>query len=156
MACEWFECRTQKEDTPNIVHPILLYILFLVDPIFYILFLVHPIFGASYLCSSVLSYVVPFISVSYFCISYLVLPIFEVPVPKSEVPNFDLSYVRYFLLLRSYLCVFLFLCYPVNGVAPFNHSMWLSGASEVGFAKHYHVHHLKCVHRSHFQSGFLN
>ena len=28
------------------------------------------------------------------------------------------------------------------------------GFNEVGFAKH--VDHLRCVHRSHFQSGFLN
>ena len=42
----------------------------------------------------------------------------EVPVPKSEVPNFDTSYVWCFLLLRSYLCVFLSLCYSINGAAP--------------------------------------
>ena len=31
----------------------------------------------------------------------------------------------------------------------------LVGFNEVGFAKHIHVNHLRCVHRSHFQSGFL-
>ena len=51
-------------------------------------------------------------------ILYLVLPMFEVPVPKSEVPNFGTSYVWCFLLLRSYLCVFLSLCYSINGGAP--------------------------------------
>ena len=51
-------------------------------------------------------------------ILFLVLPIFEVPVPNSVVPNFGRSCVWCFLLLRSYLCVFLSLCYPVNGVAP--------------------------------------
>ena len=32
----------------------------------------------------------------------------------------------------------------------------LVGFNEVGFAKHIYVDHLRCVHRSHFQSGFLN
>ena len=30
------------------------------------------------------------------------------------------------------------------------------GFNGVVFAKHIHVSHLRCVHRSHFQSGFLN
>jgi len=56
--------------------------------------------------------------VLFLYILFLVLPIFEVPVPNSVVPNFSRSYVWCFLLLRSYLCVFLSLCYPKNGEAP--------------------------------------
>ena len=37
----------------------------------YILFLVHPIFGDSYLWGYIPSYVVPYVSVSYFCTSYI-------------------------------------------------------------------------------------
>ena len=48
----------------------------------------------------------------------MVLPIFEVPDPKSEVPNAGISYVRCFLLLCSYLYVFPSPCYSKNGVAP--------------------------------------
>ena len=33
--------------------------------------------------------------------------------------------------------------------------VWLA-SMERFFAKHIHVSHLRCVHRSHFQSGFLN
>ena len=56
--------------------------------------------------------------VLFLYILFLVLPIFEVSVPKSVVPNFGTSYVWCFLLLRSYLCVFLSLCYSINGGAP--------------------------------------
>ena len=48
----------------------------------------------------------------------MVLPIFEVPDPKSEVPNVGISYVRCFQLLCSYLCGFLSLCYSINGASP--------------------------------------
>ena len=39
-------------------------------------------------------------------------------LPKSEVPYVGISYVQCFLLLRSYLCGFLSLCYSINGIAP--------------------------------------
>ena len=42
-------------------------------------------------------------------------PIFEVPVPKSVVPNVGTSYVWCVLLLHSYLSWFLSLCYSING-----------------------------------------
>ena len=43
--------------------------------------------------------------VLFLYILFLVLPIFEVPVPKSVVPNVGLSYVLCVLFLRSYLYV---------------------------------------------------
>ena len=66
----------------------------------------------SFICGSLYQCVL------FLYILFLVLPIFEVPVPNSVVPNFSRSYVWCFLLLRSYLCVFLSLCYPKNGEAP--------------------------------------
>ena len=51
--------------------------------------------------------------VLFLYIQLLVLPIFEVPVPKSVVPNVGISYVWCFLHLRSDLCVFLSLCYSI-------------------------------------------
>ena len=61
---------------------------------------------------------VPYISVTYFSTSYFWCPIFEVPVLKSVVPNVGISYVWCVLLLCSYRCWFLSLCYSINGVAP--------------------------------------
>ena len=88
-------------------------------------FFIHPIFCTSYFWCFLSLRFPSFICGSFYqCVLFLyilvlVLPIFEVPIPNSVVPNFSRSYVWCFLLLRSYLCVFLSLCYPVNGVAPF-------------------------------------
>ena len=57
---------------------------------------------------------------------FLVFLIFEVPVPKSVVPNVGTSYVWCVLLLRSYLCWFLSLCYSINGVTPQGWVGWKS------------------------------
>ena len=90
----------------TIVHPILLYILFL-----YILFLVHPIFGASYLWGSVPSYVVPYISVSYFSTSYfwfflsLRFPILNLRFLMSVYPMFGVSYFCVPIFMSSHLHV---------------------------------------------------
>ena len=90
-----------------IVHPILLYILFSSISYFctsyfqYILFLVLPIFEVPFLHMWLLISVYPI----------LVHLIFGSSYPKYEVPNVGLSYVRCFLLLCSYLYVFLSVCY---------------------------------------------
>ena len=77
----------------------------------YILFLVHPIFGASYLWGSLPSYVVPYISVSYFCTSYfwfflsLRFPFLTLWFLISVDPMFGVSYFCVPIFVSSYLYV---------------------------------------------------
>ena len=80
-------------------------------------YFVHPICSTSYFqCFRFFRFRSCICGSLYQCIlfkyiSFLVLPIFEVPDPKYEVPNVGISYVRCFLLLCSYLYVFLSVCY---------------------------------------------
>ena len=103
-----------------------------------------PICGSLYQC------------VLFLYILVLVLPIFEVPIPNSVVPNFSRSYVWCFLLLRSYLCVFLSLCYPVNGVAPSPPSSPFSSSSSTSsfHSPSAWADHLRCQNPS-SQAGLL-
>ena len=98
-AYEWFECLF-------VVHPIFLFILFFCSS-----YLVHPIFGASYLWGSLPSYVVPYISVSYFCTSYfwfflsLRFPFLTLWFLISVDPMFGVSYFCVPIFVSSYLYV---------------------------------------------------